>query len=186
MSARLAMDCTPGRGFSRADRGTRALRSSSRLLDGTVHEAPDHSPQAPQCHRALSLVPYALETMPVAVMVSFRLGGADGVSIEAKKWFDALVTLGWKVTTVAGGGPVDQLLPGLAIDAAEAPSQREVSDALADADLVIIENLCSLPLNRAGAHVVAGVCRGRPTLLHHHDLPWQRPQFVRDPPPPDD
>ncbi len=27
---------------------------------------------------------------------------------------------------------------------------------------------------------------GRPAILHHHDLPWQRPQFLDDPPPPVD
>jgi glycosyltransferase involved in cell wall biosynthesis len=34
--------------------------------------------------------------------------------------------------------------------------------------------------------VVAQVCAGRPTILHHHDLPWQRPQFADHPAPPDD
>jgi glycosyltransferase involved in cell wall biosynthesis len=34
--------------------------------------------------------------------------------------------------------------------------------------------------------VVAAACAGRPALLHHHDLPWQRPQFGGFPPPPDD
>src|SRR6202035_5418225 len=56
----------------------------------------------------------------------------------------------------------------------------------AGADLVIVENLCSLPLNPAAAAVVAAACVGRPTVLHHHDLPWQRPQFAHHPPPPDD
>ncbi|MGH9028444.1 MAG: hypothetical protein ACRDV4_02365, partial [Acidimicrobiales bacterium] len=34
--------------------------------------------------------------------------------------------------------------------------------------------------------VVASALRGRPALMHHHDLPWQRPQFAHGPPPPDD
>ncbi len=66
------------------------------------------------------------------------------------------------------------------------PTARELSDALAPADLVVIENLCSLPLNPPAAAVAAAVCAGRPALLHHHDLPWQRPQFADMPPPPDD
>jgi glycosyltransferase involved in cell wall biosynthesis len=33
---------------------------------------------------------------------------------------------------------------------------------------------------------VAESRRGRPTLLHHHDLPWQRPHLAHLPPPPDD
>ena len=80
-------------------------------------------------------------------MVSFRLGGDDGVAVEAAKWAAALGRLGWDVRTVAGAGPVDTLLPGLAMHAPEPPSRAEVEGALADADLVIVENLCSLPLN---------------------------------------
>ena len=119
-------------------------------------------------------------------MISFRLGGGDGVSVEAAKWASALRALGWRVRTVAGSGPVDVLLPGLAIDAAEPPTRAEVQDACAPGDLVVVENLCSLPLNPPAAAVVAAVCAGRPALFHHHDLPWQRPRFAHSPPPPDD
>jgi mannosylglucosylglycerate synthase len=119
-------------------------------------------------------------------MISFRLGGGDGVSVEAAKWAAALRTLGWDVCTVAGSGPVDVVLPGLAMDAHEPPTRREVDDACAPADLVVVENLCSLPLNPPAAAVVAQVCAGRPALFHHHDLPWQRPHLAHLPPPPDD
>ncbi|MHB8438306.1 MAG: glycosyltransferase family protein [Acidimicrobiales bacterium] len=121
-----------------------------------------------------------------AALVSFRLGGADGVSVESAKWAWALGELGWRVITVAGSGPVERLLPGLAIDARTAPDTDEVTRALDGVDLVVVENLCSLPLNPAAAHVVADVLRGRPAVLHHHDLPWQRPHFASCPPPPDD
>jgi glycosyltransferase involved in cell wall biosynthesis len=119
-------------------------------------------------------------------MVSFRLGGNDGVSIEAAKWAGALAALGWHVDSVAGSGVADRVLPGLAMDAAEPPARAEVDDALAAADLVVVENLCSLPLNAAAGRAVAAACAGRPALLHHHDLPWQRQQFAGFPPPPDD
>ena len=119
-------------------------------------------------------------------MVSFRLGGGDGVAVEAAKWADALCALGWDVRTVAGSGPVDTLLPGLAMHAPEPPSRDEVEDALAAADLVIVENLCSLPLNQRASEVVAAACAGRPAVFHHHDLPWQRPHLAHLPPPPDD
>ncbi len=124
--------------------------------------------------------------MPTAAIVSFRLGGTDGVSIESAKWATALEVLGWGIITVAGSGPVDTCLPGLAIDAPEAPSRAEVDQALAEADLLVVENLCSLPLNPPAAAVVAAACAGRPTVLHHHDLPWQRPHLAHFPPPPDD
>lgn len=119
-------------------------------------------------------------------MVSFRLGGGDGVAIEAAKWASALGELGWDVETLAGEGAADRVLPGLAMHAPEAPTFDDVETALARADLVVIENLCSLPLNRGASDVMAAVCRGRPAVLHHHDLPWQRAQFAHSPPPPDD
>jgi mannosylglucosylglycerate synthase len=119
-------------------------------------------------------------------MLSFRLGGGDGVSVEAAKWAAALGRLGWDVRTVAGAGPVDTVLEGLAMDASEPPARAEVDAALAAADLVVVENLCSLPLNPGASAVVGDACAGRPTLLHHHDLPWQRPHLAHLPPPADD
>lgn len=117
--------------------------------------------------------------------VSFRLGGVDGVSIEAAKWRVALEHLGHEVVTVAGEGPVDRLLPGLAIDATTPPSAAQLASALADADLVIVENLLSLPLNPAALEVCAGVLDGRRAILHHHDLPWQRAHLAHLGGPPD-
>jgi mannosylglucosylglycerate synthase len=124
--------------------------------------------------------------IPTAALLSFRLGGTDGVAIEAAKWRDALGLLGFSVITVAGGGPVDRLLPGLAIGAPEPPTRGDLVTALDEADLVVVENLCSLPLNPHAASAVAEVLAGRPALLHHHDLPWQRTEYEQWPPPPVD
>lgn len=124
--------------------------------------------------------------IPTAVILSFRLGGPDGVSVEAAKWGWALRRLGFDVRTVAGDGTADVLVPGLGIDAEAPPTASEVADAVADADLVVVENLCSLPLNPTAAAVVAGVLAGRRAVLRHHDLPWQRPRFAGFPPPPHD
>lgn len=121
-----------------------------------------------------------------AALLSFRLGGTDGVAIEARKWAWALEQLGWRVVTVAGEGTPDRLLPGLAIDAPVPPADDELSDALADADLVVVENLCSLPLNPGALDTAARMLAGRPAVLHHHDLPWQRRRFAGWPPPPTD
>ena len=118
--------------------------------------------------------------------VSFRLGGVDGVSIEAAKWASALRTLGHEVVTVAGDGPVDRRLAGLAIGANDPPSADELARALADADLVIVENLLSLPLNPGAAAVCAEVLHGRSAILHHHDLAWQRAHLAHLDGPPDD
>lgn len=123
---------------------------------------------------------------PTAAVVSFRLGGPDGVSVEAAKWGWALGRLGFTVRTVAGAGEADVVLPGLAIDAHAPPPAGEVSAAIDGAALVVVENLCSLPLNPAAAAVVADALAGRRVLLRHHDLPWQRPRFAGSPPPPTD
>lgn len=119
--------------------------------------------------------------------MSFRLGGRDGVSVEAAKWIGALEGLGWRVRTVAGTGPVDVVLPWLAIGAAADPDTEAFAAAIAHCDLVVVENLCSLPLNLPAALAVAEVLRGRPAILRHHDLPWQRAHYRHvDALPPDD
>lgn len=116
--------------------------------------------------------------MSTVAIVSFRLGRHDGVSVVAATWARVLAELGWSVRTVAGDGPVDRLVPGLAAGAADPPSALEVERALAGADLVVVENLCTIPLNLPAARAVAGCLRGRPALLHHHDPPWQRPEWA--------
>jgi mannosylglucosylglycerate synthase len=107
-------------------------------------------------------------------VVSFRLGGTDGVSIEAAKWCGALRALGHDVTTAAGGGSADVVLPGLAMDAAQPPTRDELDDALIGVDLVVVENLVSLPLNPLARDVLYDVLAERRALFRHHDLPWQR------------
>jgi glycosyltransferase involved in cell wall biosynthesis len=116
-----------------------------------------------------------------AVTISFRLGGEDGVSVEARKWDWALRELGFANRRVAGsiedGGQADDIvLPTLAIDATGAPDERAISAAIEGADLLVVDNICSLPLNRGAAEAVARAAaqhRGR-VVLRHHDLPWQR------------
>jgi mannosylglucosylglycerate synthase len=126
------------------------------------------------------------------VVVSFRLGGADGVSIEAAKWTAGFRALGCSVTTVAGEGAADHLDPGLSAGpyltgrAAPPPNEALLRAWLAGADLVVVENLCSLPLNPTAAGAVARALTGKPALFRHHDLPWQREAFKTFPPPPDD
>jgi len=124
---------------------------------------------------------------PTAVFCSFRLGGADGVSVETRKWEWALRELGFNTRRVAGDfadglRPDDTWLSFLQID--PPPGTRTEPDALsaalAGADLVVVENLCSLPLNEHAATVAAEVLAahdGR-VLFHHHDLPWERAELA--------
>jgi len=98
--------------------------------------------------------------------------------VVADTWQRIFADLGWTVTTVAGEGPVDHLLPGLAIRAPKPPSDEAIAAALAGADLVVVENLCTIPLNLPAARAVARVLSGRPAILHHHDPPWQRSELA--------
>ncbi|MGA2208139.1 MAG: hypothetical protein ABSH30_00735 [Acidimicrobiales bacterium] len=120
------------------------------------------------------------------LIVSYRLGGTDGVSVEAGKWSDAFRSSGAHVTTMAGSGSADHIVAGLAADATEPLDRISLRAAIDDADLVVVENCCSLPLNADAGRALAELLAGRPAILHHHDLAWQRRQFTEPASPPDD
>ncbi len=115
--------------------------------------------------------------MPTVALVSFRLGLTDGVSIVSEQWCRSFRDRGWTVRTVAGEGPVDVIVPGLAIAATVPPTVSELQEALVGVDLVVVPNLLSLPMNLAAGERLADVLRGRPTVLHHHDPAWQRERY---------
>jgi mannosylglucosylglycerate synthase len=106
--------------------------------------------------------------------------------VVAGHWMTAFGRLGLQVRTVAGAGAAERLVPGLAIGAeagtpprgAPGPDPDELAAALDGADLVVVANVCSLPLNPAAADALAALLAGRPAILHHHDLPWQRLRFA--------
>ena len=92
--------------------------------------------------------------MPRCSIVSFRFGPTDGVSVVAQTWADALAGLGFEVSWVAGsfepgwtGAGRTTTLPGLGMSSDDPPDEGDLAAALTDADLVIVENLCSIPLN---------------------------------------
>ncbi|WP_419929081.1 glycosyltransferase family 4 protein [Candidatus Poriferisocius sp.] len=116
--------------------------------------------------------------MARAAIVSFRLGLSDGVSIVARLWKELLGDIGFDMVTVAAEGPVDRLVPGLGIDQPDGPDPEQFSAAVDDVDLVVVANLCTIPLNLPAARTVAGALAGRPAILHHHDPPWQRERFA--------
>ena len=109
--------------------------------------------------------------MSRGAIVSFRLGLSDGVSIVARLWQKMLADIGFDMVTVAGEGPVDRLVPGLGIDQLDGPDPEVFAAAVAGADLVVVENLCTIPLNLPAARTVARALAGRPAILHHHDPP---------------
>jgi mannosylglucosylglycerate synthase len=136
--------------------------------------------------------------MAVASMVSFRLGGPDGVSVQAATWGRALERLGYSLRRVAGEltdgpRPGDVVVSGLAVaadsapgpsgqrpTAPEGPAPDELQAALEASAVVVVENMLSLPLHLEAARVLTAVLADLPAgirvLLHHHDFAWQRPE----------
>lgn len=115
---------------------------------------------------------------PTVALLSFRLGVADGVSVAAAHWVAALRRLGCRVRTIAGAGEADHLVPGLAFDTHRPARTCDLVAALRGVDLVVVENVCSLPMNPAVTEVVIRALRGRRAVLRHHDLPWERDRYA--------
>ncbi len=124
-----------------------------------------------------------LARMPHATFVSYRLGGTDGVAIEAAKWMEAFARLGWTVDTVCGttgDGDIDAqhtVISGLELQAPTPPDPAALADALSHADVVVVENMLSLPMNLPAALAVAATLADRRALIHHHDMAWQRDAY---------
>jgi hypothetical protein len=81
---------------------------------------------------------YRHRPVPRAAVLSFRLGGTDGVAVVARSWAEALASFGFDVVTVAGEGSVDRLVPGLELDAPSPPKPAALAGALDAADLVVV------------------------------------------------
>ncbi|MGH8921829.1 MAG: glycosyltransferase [Actinomycetes bacterium] len=115
---------------------------------------------------------------PTIALLSFRLGVVDGVSVAAAHWAAALRNLGCRVRTIAGSGAAEHVVPGLAFDTRHPARVGELAVALRGVDLVVVENVCSLPMNPAVTETVVQVLRGRRAVLRHHDLPWERERYA--------
>ncbi len=120
------------------------------------------------------------------MFVAPALGADDGLSAASEVWQRAFRTLGAEVTTVAGDGRADLVLPGLAAGPAGTLDKDALAAALAGAGLVVVENPCSDRFDAGAGSFLLALLRGRRALLRHHDLPWQRPGSTDDSAPPDD
>jgi glycosyltransferase involved in cell wall biosynthesis len=72
------------------------------------------------------------------------------------------------------------VVPGLGLDDGLDPEQitPALAAALDDVDLVVVENLLTIPMNLAASRAAAAVLAGRPAVVHHHDPPWHRERFA--------
>jgi glycosyltransferase involved in cell wall biosynthesis len=112
-----------------------------------------------------------------AGICSFRLGGRDGVSVAVAGLAAALTVLDIETVTIAGEGKADRIVPGLSASWRTGPDRARLEAEFADLDLVVVENMFSLPLHMPASLAVGDVLAGRPALVRHHDFPWQRQQF---------
>lgn len=116
--------------------------------------------------------------------LSFRFGATDGVSVVARSWMRAMEATGARVLTVTGEPTVatpyaNRVVDGLGLNDRLPAEQIEgpLHRALEDIDLVVVENLLTIPINLEASHAVETVLTGRPSILHHHDPPWQRARY---------
>lgn len=116
--------------------------------------------------------------------MSHRLGGYDGVSIEAAKWQRGFSRLGWSATRAAGffadgASGSDITVTGLWAPTYGAcppdPDITQLRELCRAHDLLVIDNAGSLPtcLATAVALEAEALRAGIPTIVRHHDPPWQ-------------
>ena len=106
--------------------------------------------------------------MPTAAFVSFRLGPPDGVSVVAASWTRAFTELGFGRTHHRRRGRRRRhrarwarRSTGQRSDPTGRPSSRAAIDG---ADVVVVENVLTIPHEPAGLAAVADALRGGPTL----------------------
>jgi glycosyltransferase involved in cell wall biosynthesis len=119
---------------------------------------------------------------PRVCLVSHRLGGRDGVSVEADKWRAGFEQLGWRVTRAAGRfvghRAADVVLTGLWADRpGERPppvDRQLVARLMAGHDLVVLDNVGSLPSAPEAAMALqdAALTARTPMIVRHHDPSW--------------
>ena len=116
--------------------------------------------------------------------MSHRLGGYDGVSVEATKWQRGFSRLGWAVTRAAGffvdgASGSDVTVTGLWAPTYGArppdPDITQLRELCRAHDLLVIDNAGSLPTCPATAVALEAEAlrAGIPTIVRHHDPPWQ-------------
>ncbi|GIS98354.1 MAG: hypothetical protein CM1200mP26_00670 [Acidimicrobiales bacterium] len=74
----------------------------------------------------------------------------------------ALTSTGWPVgSNPAGNDPRPvRIVNGIGIGEPGPPDAGMLTEALGGADLVVVENLCTIPLNPSASHAVGPTCCG--------------------------
>ncbi len=128
------------------------------------------------------------DAIPTAAIVSFRLGGPDGVAVEAAKWQRALGTASASRPSRWPGR--DRSTDAARVgdrSARQPPGRGEVGGRARRRRLGGGREPLLAPAQPGSRGPGCDGCStGRPAVLRHHDLPWQREQFAHLGPPPDD
>jgi glycosyltransferase involved in cell wall biosynthesis len=122
---------------------------------------------------------------PRAAFLSFRFGATDGVSVVARTWMDAMDAMGFDVVTVTGSPTratpyPSRVVEGIGLEPAADGGDLDapLAASLDDVDIVVVENLLTIPINLPASAAAARVLAGRPAIVHHHDPPWHRARFA--------
>lgn len=89
--------------------------------------------------------------------------------------------LGFDTITVSGEPGSDRVVQGIGLTPSGRPVLEiaaELDEALGDADIVVVENLLTIPMNLDASAAAEKVLVGRRVLVHHHDPPWHRERFA--------
>lgn len=130
--------------------------------------------------------------MAKIAFISYRFGTYDGVSRESFKWMKIFLKHGWHVYQIAGSfGDIDPedenifkiQIPELSMKFQGIPKDDKLKDVLQNVELVVVENICSLSLNKPISEFLANLLKDTTAIMHHHDFSWQRDQKQKPPPP---
>ena len=119
-------------------------------------------------------------------MVSFRLGGDDGVAVEAAKWADALGLLGWTCARSRAPGPSTPSYPGWPSRGRAPDPRRGGRRAGRRRSRHRREPLLAPAQPARGGRRGGGLRRAPRRCCTITTCPWQRPHLAHLPPPPDD
>lgn len=119
-----------------------------------------------------------------------RHGGGDGVSVIAGDWLAAFADLGFE-TIAAAGSFGDACRADFSVEVPSLysstpwgenpPADRSaLYDIVRAADLVVIENIASIPVAVEASILLEELTRGTATIVRHHDLPGNDPTWKTD------
>lgn len=131
------------------------------------------------CFVSLDRNPFdvTLLEMDTCAIFTFTMEPHSGVAKVARHWQRLLGSIGYETLTVAGAGQSNTKILSLSFDSDMPLDTHAVEEVLGHADLVVLENMGSFPLKPEVSLPLLDMLAGRPAIMHHHDLPWERTYY---------